>query len=94
MKEINDIENKYGLVLFRMGLSHLMDSGIRNFDDKLVADYIAQIMAKAEEDKANGVNPVMSPEFQCEIVRCAAELSHFSVWTLFAYIKEYVVIQR
>ena len=92
LKEIINIENKYGLVLFRMGLSHLVDIGHRNFDDDSVAESIAQIMAKGEEDKANGVISVISPEFQCEIVRCAAELSQFSIWTLFTYIKEHVVV--
>ena len=94
MTEITNIENKYGLMLFRMGLSHLVDIGHRNFDDDSVAENISQIMAKGEEDKANGVNPVMAPEFQCEIVRCAAELSQFTILTLFAYIKKHVVVSN
>ena len=31
-------------------------------------------------------------EFQCDVLRCAAELTAFSICTLFAYIKKYVVV--
>ena len=48
------------------------------------------IIAKGEEDEANGVVSVMTPEFQCEILRCSAELGKFSIVELFAYIKKYV----
>lgn len=93
MKKIRNIENKYGLVLFRMGLSHLVDVGHRNLTDENIEESVRQIMAQGEEDAANGI-PVMSPEFQCEIVRCAAELARFSIWTLFAYIKKYVDVSN
>lgn len=92
MKEIRNIENKYGLVLFRMGLSHLVDVGHRNLTDENVRESVEQIMAQVEEDAANGKLSVMTPEFQCEIVRCAAELARFSIWTLFAYVKKYVEV--
>lgn len=92
LKEIRNIENKYGLVLFRMGLSHLVDVGHRNLTDENVEESVQQIMAQGEEDKANGKIPVMTPEFQCEILRCAAELAQFSIWTLFAYIKKHVEV--
>lgn len=94
MKEIRNIENKYGLVLFRMGLSHLVDVGHRNLTDENVRESVEQIMAQGEEDKANGKISVMTPEFQCEIVRCAAELARFSIWTLLAYIKKYVNVSN
>jgi hypothetical protein len=92
IQNIRNIENKYGLMLFRMGLTHLVDAGHRNFGDDEVEENIKQIMVQGEEDKANGKISIMTPEFQCEILRCAAELSLFSIWTLFAYIKEYVVV--
>lgn len=90
IKEIRNIENKYGLVLFRMGLSHLVDVGHRSLDDEIVEEGIKQIIAQGEEDKASGKIPIMTPEFQCNILRCAAELAQFSIWTLFAYIKKHV----
>lgn len=92
MKEIHNIENKYGPVRFRMGFSHLVDIGHRNLTDENVRESVDQIMAQGEEDAADSKIPVMTPEFQCEIVRCAAELAQFSIWTLFAYIKKYVEV--
>ena len=92
LNEIQNIENKYGLVLFRMGLSHLVDTGHRNISDGDIEAGIQQIMAKGEEDTANGKIPVMTPEFQCEILRCATELTRYSIWALFAYIKKYVEV--
>jgi len=92
IQNIQNIENKYGLVLFRTGLSHLVDVGHRHLGNEDVAECITQIMAQGEKDKAEGKIALMTPEFQCNIVRCAAELAHFSIWTLFAYIKEHVVI--
>ena len=73
-----------------MGLSHLVDIGHRHLGEDEVAEGIAQILAQGEEDKASGKVSIMTPEFQCNILRCAAELSHFSIWTLFAYIKKHV----
>ena len=88
--EITAVENKYGLVLFRMGLTHLVDVGIRHLTDENVEESIAQIIAEGEANKANGVVTVMTPAFQCEILRCAAELSKFSIVELFVYIKKHV----
>ena len=91
-QQISAIENKYGIVLFRMGLTHLVDVGIRHLTDENVEENIKQIKANGVEDKANGIVNIMSAEFQCEILRCAAELAKFSIWELFAYIKMYVAI--
>ena len=92
IQSINDIENKYGLVLFRMGLTHLMDVGHRNLGDDDVEEGVRQITAQGEEDKLSGKLSVMTPEFLCDVLRCAAELAQFTPWTLFAYIKKYVVV--
>ncbi len=92
IKEIRNIESRYGLVLFRMGLSHLVDVGHRNLDDASVKEGVEQIMAQEKANAVEGKISVMTPEFQCEILRCAAELARFSIWTLFAYIKKYVDI--
>jgi hypothetical protein len=90
LKDIRALEDKYGLALFRMGLTHLVDVGYRTFDVPYVEESIRQIMEEGEADKTDGGASVMSSEFQCEIIRCAAELTRFSIWTLFAYIKKYV----
>jgi hypothetical protein len=91
-QEISAIENKYGLALFRMGLTHLVDVGLRHLTDENVNEAISQITKNDQENKANGRITVMTAEFQCEIVRCAASLAKFDVWELFAYIKNHVAI--
>lgn len=77
-------------MLFGMGLTHLVDVGHQNLTEENVKEGLRQIMAQGETNKANGKIPIMTPEFQCEILRCAAELAKFSPWTLFAYIKKYM----
>ena len=94
IKEINNLENKYGLVLFRMGLTHLVDAGIRNLNEDNVKESIKRIIAQGEADKSNGIVPIMTPEFQCEILRCAAELAKFTIWDLFMYIKKHMAISN
>ena len=93
IQAINDIENKYGLVLFRMGLTHLMDVGHRNLGDEAVEDGIVKIMSQGEKDKANGKLTILTPEYLCDVLRCATGLTRFSVWTLFAYIKKHVAVE-
>ena len=92
IRSIQNIENKYGLVLFRMALSHIVDVGWSNLNNEAIDECIQQIMAQGEKDKADGKVTFMTPEFQCNILRCAAELTQFSIWTLFAYIKKHVVV--
>jgi hypothetical protein len=92
MNEIRALEDKYGLVLFRMALTHLVDVGHQNLTDENVEECVQQIMVQGEADKAGGKITIMTPEFQCEVLHCAAELTQFSIWELFAYIQKYVVI--
>lgn len=94
LKAIRALEDKYGLMLFRMALTHLVDVGVRYFSDGDIEQDISQIMAQGEADKTNGVHPVITPEFKCDIVRCAADFSKFSIWTLFEYIKKHVEVGR
>ena len=92
LNEIRMIEDKYGLLLFRTGLTHLIEVGTRHFTDENIEECFQQIQREEETDKAANRISIMTPEFKCEIVRCAAELSKFSTWDLIAYIKEYVVV--
>ena len=91
-QEIRSIENKYGLPLFRMSLTHMVDVGIRHLTDEIVNEAIIQITTNDKADKANGIINIMTAEFQIEIVRCAASLAKFDVWELFSYIKNHVAI--
>ena len=88
------MEDKYGLMLFGMGLTYLVEIGLRNLSENDVEESVRQIMEKGAEDEANGVTSVMTPEFQCNIVRCAGELANFSIWCLFSYIKNDVEISK
>ena len=90
MKEIRAIENRYGYIPFRLGITHLADVGINNLDDESVEEGVKQIIAQGEADKANGIRSFFTPELKCAILRCSGELAKFSVMTLFAYIKEHV----
>jgi hypothetical protein len=92
MQGISAIENKYGIALFRMGLTHLADVGIRNLTDENVEKCIKQIKANEEESLIEGRVSIMTPEFQCTVVRSAAELAKFDIWELFAYIKKHISI--
>ena len=85
MKDIRKIEDRYGIMLFGMGLIQLMDVGHNNVTDDYVNESIAQITA-------SGKTSIMTPEFQCNIIHCAAELARFSPMTLFAYIKKHMHI--
>jgi len=93
-QEISAIENKYGHVLFRLALAHMVDIGIRHLTDENVEECFKQITAKDEEAKASGSIPIMTAEFQFEVVRCASELAKFGVWELFAYVKNYIAISN
>lgn len=92
IRAIKNLEDKYGLMMFRMALTHLVDVGARNMTDENVEEAFKQIRAKDEEVRVNGGFPIMTAEFQCGLVRCAAELAKCSVWDLFYYIKEYVTV--
>ena len=92
MKEIQTLENKYGIIIFRTSLTHLFDMGYSNFDEDSIEEGYKLILAEEEEDKANGTKSFITPDFKREILRCAVELRQFSIWTLFAYIKKYVVV--
>ena len=69
-----------------MALIQLMDTGHKNFTDENVDKWVQQIMLQSDWGS------ILTVEYQCEILRCAAELAKFSPWTLFIYIKKYLVI--
>lgn len=76
-KKLDELR-KRNEVLFRMAISHLMDTGIRHFTEKSVARTCAEIM------KQDDSHSIMTNEFQCELVKTAAEiakLDHIHVLT-------------
>lgn len=80
--EIQAIENKYGMMLFRMAFSHLVDVGHRHMSDpELVAK-----SCKTIKETTPG-NSIMTADFQCSLMECAAELTQFSIDDLLRYVK-------
>ena len=76
-KKLDELR-KRNEVLFRMAISHLVDTGIRHFTEKSVARTCAEIM------KQDDSHSIMTNEFQCKLVKTAAEiakLDHIHVLT-------------
>ena len=93
ISEIKAIEDRYGLTLFWMSFIHLFETGRNNMsDESIVRTTLNEINKNGEEDRKNGVIRIMTADFECHIIHCAAELARFSPMTLFAYIKKHLVI--
>lgn len=80
-KEIETLRNKYGEVLFRMGISHLMDVGIRHLTDENIEETCEELMQQDD------TNSFMTNEFQCNIIRCAGALAKLDHIELIVYIQ-------
>ena len=66
-------------MLFCMALTHLVYVGVRELSDEDdVEESIKIIMAQCERDRERGIMPILTPEYQCEILCCAAELAKFT----------------
>ena len=82
-KKLNEIRMR-NEILFRMAISHLMDVGIRHLTDENVKYTCEEIM------KGDDSNSFMTNEFQCDIVRTAAELAKVDPVHLLVYISKNV----
>ena len=94
-EKIDKIRNQYGEIQFRMGLSHLFDIGYeeasRITDDDL-KDTLAALLEKEEVARKQGKYPIMTPQFQCEIMKIGRDLAQISVWELLKYVQNYLFI--
>lgn len=86
-RTIKAIEDKYGLVVFRCALSHLISCGSQMLS---LSEEIAKTKANINENTPN--NSIMTASFQCAILDCAVELAKLEVWDLFRYIQTDVSI--
>ena len=94
IRNIKKLEDKYGIMIFRMGLTALVDLGRNNLSDGRKADsFISGIMKQNDVSEYTDNTPIISAECQCEILRCATALTDFSIWDVFAYIQKYVHIE-
>lgn len=93
MAEIRAIEDRYGVAMFGMSLTHLIDTGVQNFTDENVASWLKQIEEQGKENDKNGVTSVLTPSFQIALINCAAEIAKFSIWEIVTYISNYIKIK-
>lgn len=84
-KKIEAVRNWYGEFVFRGGISHLMDVGIRHLTKENVEETCKQIM------KSDDTGCFMTNEFQCEIVKAAYDLAQVPHTDLLVYIQREVV---
>lgn len=83
-KKIEKVRDWYGEFVFRGGISHLMDVGIRHLTEENVERTCKEIM------ESDDTGRFMTNEFQCEIVKAAYELSQVSHIDLLVYIQREV----
>ena len=67
-------------ILFRMAISHLMDTGIRYFTEESVARTCAEIT------KQDDSHSIMTNKFQCELVKTTAEIAKLDHIYVLTYI--------
>lgn len=84
-KKIEKVRDWYGEFVFRGGISHLMDVGIRHLTKENVEETCKEIMASDDTGR------FMTNEFECEIVRAAYELAQVPHIDLLVYIQREVV---
>ena len=83
-KKIEAIRDKYGEFVFRGGISHLIDVGIRHLTKEAVEETCKEIM------QSDDTRQFMSNEFKCELVKAAYELAQISHIDLLVYIQREV----
>ena len=85
MKEqIKAIREKYGGLMLRMAIDHVIGVGINNLKNVNADEVCAQIL------KETPANSIMTPEFSAELMRCAIELSRVSIGDIYrGYLKVY-----
>lgn len=83
-KKIEAIRNQYGEFVFRGGISHLMDVGIRHLTEENVEHTCKEIM------QSDDTGHFMTNEFKCELVKAAYELAQVSHIDLLVYIQREV----
>ena len=83
-KQKLDEIRSYDEVMFRMAISHLMDVGIRNLDEKNI-ERTCKAIQKEDDSKS-----FMTNNFKCDLVRMAGELAKIEHIHLLVYIQREV----
>lgn len=84
-KKIEKVRDWYGEFVFKGGVSHLMDVGIRHLTKENVEETCKEIMSSDDSGQ------FLTNEFKCEIVQAAYELAQVSHIDLLVYIQREVV---
>lgn len=85
-EKLNEILRKYGEIVLRMSVSHLMLKGIEVFSDIDLEVECAKIRKETPE------NSILSAELIDQIVRCTYELAQIDAWDILCFIKAYLEI--
>ena len=93
MDKIMKIYNKYGEVIFRMALYHMIDKGKDNFTDENIAATKEQIRKDDAEAQEAGKVPILGIAFQDEILDCVLELAQQSITDILLFVKENVYLK-
>lgn len=83
--EIRDICKRYGESVFRMALSHMVAVGTDRLQNINVDETVKEI-------HATGGNPLITPDMQAAILRCAYELAQKDLWDILAFIQTDITI--
>ena len=82
-RKLDEIRS-YDEVMFRMAISHLMDVGIRNLDEKNI-ERTCKAIQKEDDSRL-----FMTNNFKCDLVRMAGELAKIEHIHLLVYIQREV----
>ena len=86
IEKLTDISRKYGEVVFRMSVSHLMLKGSEAFTD---ID-LESVCEKARKETPE--NSILSADLIDQIIRCCYELAQVDAWELLCFIKTHIKI--
>lgn len=90
---INSLVNRYGELALRCGITHLMDCGINTFNEMSEEEFNIECENCRKEYQsqiAEGKTPILTDNFQIDIMSIARELSQLSPMDIFAYMQEHL----
>jgi len=90
---INGLRNKYGEVMFRMGIIHLFEKGYETFRKKNLERTIRNDYDKEKACENKKHISIITPEFVRDLNLCALSLSNFETSLLLKYITNHVYFQ-
>ena len=90
MKEIQKIRDKYQDPVFRMALYHMIQTGMKHFDEENVAAGKASVLENEAIIEKEGCVSVFPASLQNQVIDCAAALAKFETKDILRFVKHYV----